>query len=474
MNPLNNNNIAERAVRPERIIQFGGGNFLRAFVDWMVDLLNERTDFNGGVVIVKPTRHGDYHALNEQDGLFHVLVRGIENNELVEHTRLVKCVNRTIQPYHDYRGYLKLAEIETMRFIVSNTTEAGIVFNQTDKEEDHPANSFPGKLTQLLYHRFQHFSGAPDKGFIILPCELIENNGDQLKKYVLQYARLWELEDDFIKWIETANTFCNTLVDRIVTGFPEKDAGKIQEQIGYQDKLMTATEPYYVWVIEDDHRKVAKELPSLQARLNIQFVNDLTKHRTLKVRILNGAHTAMVPVGYFNGLETVRESIEDQKVGTFIKELIHDDILPTLEYPEAEKVSYAQSVLDRFKNPFIEHRLKDIALNSIAKFKTRLLPSLEWYSEKNERLPEHLLKALAALITFYKGEWEGQPTPLNDDQSNLQFFQEIWRSGKNTKTIVLQALKEKLNGSVHLPPNLETKVAELIEKKSFILKNPEN
>ena len=469
MKSLKNHNIPERLKHTERIIQFGGGNFLRAFIDWMVDIMNRNVGFDSDVVIVKPTPKGYYQALEEQDGLFHVLIRGIENGKLIQQTRLIQCISRSIQPYQDYHAYLGLAEIESMRFIFSNTTEAGIEFRPEDKLTDSPALSFPGKLTQLLYHRFQHFNGASDKGFLILPCELIERNGDQLRSCVLQYLEHWDLGGDFKTWVETANVFCNTLVDRIVTGFPKDEADELQNQIGFEDRLLVAAEPYYVFVIEDPHRQVAKELPSLQARLNVQFVDDLTKHRTLKVRILNGAHTAMVPVGYLNGLRTVRESIEHETIGTYIKDLIHNDILPTLDYSDAEKVSYAQAVIDRFKNPFIEHYLADIALNSISKFRTRLLPSLQWYNnDENGNQPEHILKALAALVTFYKGEWRGQPTPIRDNPDNINFFQETWLHSNTTTNLVAQIAGEYLNGDVTLSDQLKGRLAELIEQEGFI------
>ena len=470
MNRISNDSISSRSLYPERIIQFGGGNFLRGFFDWMVDIMNEKVGFSSDVVVVKPTPRGKYTDLDEQNGLFHVLVRGIENGSLVQHTRLIQCVRRTVQPYLDFPAYLKLAEAEEMRFIVSNTTEAGISFDEANQFGDQPALSFPGKLTQLLFHRYQHFEGAPDKGFIILPCELIEQNGQKLKTCVQQYTELWQLEEGFSTWVETANIFCNTLVDRIVTGYPKSDATEIQDQIGYEDKLLVAAEPYYIWVIEDPHRVVAKEFPTLQARLNVQFVDNLTKHRTLKVRILNGAHTAMVPVGYLNGLRTVRESVENESVGSFIRDLIYTEILPTLDYSEADKVSYAQAVMDRFKNPFIEHFLADIALNSISKFKTRLLPSLSWYlnEEGDEQTPELILKALAALITFYKGEWKGDATPLRDNPDLIQFFQSAWQNSPTPESLAQAVLKGQLNGTVSFPETFEKRLAEILEGETFI------
>ena len=410
-----------RSLAPEKIIQFGGGNFLRAFVDWMVDEMNEKTDFRGSVVIVKPTPSGNYDDLIQQEGLFHVLSSGIKEGTIVNDINLVQSVSRVVQPYQDFASYLQLAESTDFQIIVSNTTEAGIVFDAKDQFTDQPADSFPGKLTQLLHRRYRVH---PDIGFVILPCELIEKNGAQLRTCVLQYAQHWQLGSDFEDWVSTKNSFCNTLVDRIVPGFPEERAATIFEQIQVVDNLLVAAEPYHLWVIEgDDHARYT--FPIHQTGLNAHFAEDLTPYRTIKVRVLNGAHTAMTVFGYLFGCRTVGECMQHPTVSVFIRALVYEAILPTLPYRLEEKTQYAAATLDRFRNPFVQHRLSDIALNSISKFQVRLLPSMLWYLKNNQAPPLPLVQALAYLLTFYKGSWKNEQLPVRDHASVLTFFKNV-------------------------------------------------
>jgi len=414
------------AQRPIKVLQFGGGNFLRAFADWMIDIANEKTDFNGNIEIVLSIRQGAADALNAQDGLYHVVSNGYAQGQIVSDMRLIRSVADAFNPAGDYTRFLRSAENPDLQIVISNTTEAGIAFYADDTSPTTLPESFPGKLTSLLYHRFRHFAGAPDKGLVIIPCELIEKNGDTLRDIVLRFADHWSLPDDFKRWIHDANTFCNTLVDRIVPGYPRDTIHQVQQATGYEDDLVVSAEPYYIWVIEGD-ADVREKFPLAQAGLQVKFVTDLTPYRTRKVRILNGGHTALVPVAYLSGLRTVRESVEDTVVGKFLTHAIYDEIIPTLDGDVNELRAYAGDVLERFRNPFIRHELASIALNSTSKFKVRILPSLVRYIETQGKLPHHLLFSLAALIYFYKGSWRSQPLPVNDSPAVMDIFHKAWR-----------------------------------------------
>ncbi len=414
-------------VLPIKVMQFGGGNFLRAFVDWMIHILNEETDFNGGIAVIKPTKRGDYAQLKSQDGLFTVVLDGVENGKLVSEKRLVTAVQEVINPYTEWSAYLALAKNEEVRFVVSNTTEAGIRFNSEDTFEDMPPKEFPAKLTIWLHHRFQYFGNDPTKGCIFLPCELIENNGKALKESILQYAAHWNLPTDFTNWINTSNFFCNTLVDRIVSGYPNERAGKIEAELGYKDELLVAGEQYYSWVVQGPEI-VQKELPFAKTGLNVQFVQNLVPHREMKVRILNGAHTAMVPVAYLAGIRLVGEAMKDVEVSHFVESMLLEETIKTLDFPDAIKRKYVVDVLDRFRNPLIKHQLISISLNSTSKFVTRLLPTLKDFYNRYEKLPQHIVFSLAALIRFYKGNVDGTQIDLKDDQAVLDFFTEAYHA----------------------------------------------
>ncbi len=423
---------------PLRILQFGGGNFLRAFVDWMVEILNERTNFNGGVSVIKPTGHGDYRALKLQDGLFTVLLEGIENGHLITEKKLVTCVQEVINPHVEWDQFLKSATNVDVRFIVSNTTEAGIQFNASDTLDGKPPKEFPAKLTIWLWHRFLHFNGDCDKGCILLPCELIEKNGDTLKKTIMQYAELWQLAPEFNGWLHKNNHFCNTLVDRIVSGFPKGREMALFDDLGYKDELLVVAENYHSWVIQCCE-EVQEEIPFIAAGLHVEFVDDLGPYRERKVRILNGAHTIMVPLAILYGLETVRESMEDKFMGAFIKHAVYEEIIPVVGMDRGVSEIFARSVFDRFANPFIKHELASIALNSLSKFKVRVLPSILEYSSLKQKLPPNLIFAFAGLIRFYKGEWKGKKLPVKDDPKLQLEMARIWKSG-NYETIVNEVL----------------------------------
>jgi tagaturonate reductase len=311
------------ALYPERIIQFDEGNFLRAFIDWQLDLLNEHTDLNAGVVIVRPIQSDFPPSLNTQDGLYTTIIRGLnEQGEAVSDARLIRSVNREINVYDDYDAFLKLAHNPDMRFVFSNTTEAGISFHAGDNFDDAPAVSYPAKLTRLLFERFSHFHGAPDKGWVIIPCELIDYNGEALRELVMRYAQEWVLPSGFIQWLNDANSFCSTLVDRIVTGYPRDEAAALEAELGYHDGFLDTAEHFYLFVIQGP-ASLARELRLDKYPLNVLIVDDIKPYKARKVAILNGAHTALVPVAFLAGLDTVGEAMNDAEVCAFVEKAIY-------------------------------------------------------------------------------------------------------------------------------------------------------
>ena len=432
---LNRETAGIKQTHPVKVLQFGDGNFIRGFIDWIIDILNEKTNFNGAVQIIRPLRNNKEVKYLEQDGLYHVAQRGLLNGKTISETRLITCVKDAIHPYLEFQRFLKSGENPDLQFIFSNTTEAGIVFNPHDTNVYSIPESFPGKLTLLLFHRFNHFNKESTRGLILIPCELIEKNGDTLRAIILQYVSHWNLPDDFKDWILQHNTFCNTLVDRIIPGFPKDAAAEIQESIGYEDTQMVMAEPYHLLVIEAPE-EVRKLFPTEQVGLNLKFVPDLTPYRIRKVRILNGAHTTLVPVAYLRGLRTVKESVNDPYVSEFLRKAIHEEIIPTLDLLEDELKQFAADVIERFQNPFIKHELISIALNSISKFKVRVLPTILEYEKRTGKLPERLLQSLAALLVFYKGNWKGESIPLKDSPDILNFFKETWEA--NQPEVVVQ------------------------------------
>ncbi len=452
---------------PERIIQFGEGNFLRGFVDWQVQKMNELADFNGSVVVVQPLENGMVEMLNNQDCLYTLYLQGIKNGEAVKEHEVINSISRGINPYKEYDEFLKVAEQPEIRFVVSNTTEAGIAFNENDKLEDKPQNTYPGRLTALLYNRFKAFNGDKEKGLIIIPCELIDRNGEKLKNIVYKYATLWNLEKEFINWLDEANTFCCSLVDRIVPGYPRDTISEITEELGYEDNLVDVGEQFHLWIIEGP-KEIENEFPVGKAGLNIKFVDDMTPYRTRKVRILNGAHTSLVPVAYLCGLDTVKDSVEDNLVGQYLRETIFDEIIPTLDLPEEELKQFASDVLERFQNPFIKHYLMSIALNSMSKFETRDLPSLLEYINRKGTLPNKLCFSLAALIEFYKGKRGNEDIALKDGQDILELYKSLWSehdgSDESLRNIVKNVLGYKANWKMDLNevPGLTDKVSDYL------------
>lgn len=466
---LNRENFKEYEKYPIKVLQFGEGGFLRAFVDWIINRLNKETGFNGGVAVVQPIEKGLINVLNEQDGLYTLYLTGLNSDGTASRERsVIDCVQTAVNPYENYDEYLKLAEDPELRFITSNTTEAGIAFDENDTLDMTPQNSYPAKLTAFLYHRFKVFNGDKSKGFIILPCELIDRNGEKLKKIVFKYAELWNLGEDFTAWLNDANTFCCTLVDRVVTGYPRDRIDEINKELSYEDKLVDEGEKFHLWVIEGP-QWIKKEFPTDKIGLNVLFVDDMTPYRTRKVRILNGAHTSMVPVSYLYGLNTVKESVEDEVIGKFVNDTIFTEIIPTLDLPESELVEFANAVLMRFKNPFIKHYLMSISLNSMSKFETRVLPSVLEYLKRKGELPNRLVFSLAALIRFYKGERNGEAIALNDDAFVLDMYKKLWGEYSAAKLTLEDIVKEVLANEkiwkmdLNKVPGLTEKVTKYLE-----------
>ena len=424
-----NRQTAQAANYPTKVIQFGEGNFLRAFVDWIIWKTNKATDFNAGVVVVQPIDRGMVDMLNAQDGLYHVNLQGIDKGQPVDSIEMVDVINGGLNPYTQNDEFMALAENPDIRFVISNTTEAGIAFDPSCKLEDKPASSYPGKLTQLLYRRFRHFNGDMAKGFIILPCELIFLNGKELKKCIYQYIEHWNLGEDFKAWFEQACGVYCTLVDRIVPGYPKDTIDQIHERIGFKDNLVVKGEIFHLWVIEAPEA-VAEEFPADKAGLNVLFVPSEAPYHERKVTLLNGPHTVLSPVGYLSGLDTVRECVEDPEVGKFVHKVMYEELLETLNLPTPELEAYAASVVERFVNPYVKHFVTSIMLNSFPKYKTRDLPGLKTYLERKGELPKGLVLGLAAIITYYKGGKRGDVEIVpNDDAAIIALLQELWASG---------------------------------------------
>ena len=429
MERLNRTSAPQAKRYTEKVIQFGEGNFLRAFIEWIIWKTNQKTDFNGSVVVVQPIEKGMVSWLNEQDGLYHLNLQGLLDGKPVDSVDLIDVISRGLNPYEDFASYLALAEQPEIRFVISNTTEAGIAFDPACKLDDKPASSYPGKLTQLLYHRWEHFNGDMSKGLIIFPCELIFENGKHLKECIRQYIDLWNLGPDFSAWFEEACGVYSTLVDRIVPGYPRDNAAELCERAGYDDHLLDKAEIFHLWVIEAP-KEVAAEFPADQAGLNVLFVPSEAPYHERKVTLLNGPHTVLSPVGYLSGLNTVKECCEDPEVGKFVHKVMFEELLPTLNLPEEELVKFANAVLERFRNPFVKHFVTSIMLNSFPKFKTRDLPGLKTYLERKGELPKGLVLGLAGICTYYKGGKRGEDEIVpQDDEKITGLLKNLWATG---------------------------------------------
>ncbi|MFA5447220.1 MAG: tagaturonate reductase [Sphaerochaeta sp.] len=434
--------VHKPVTRPERILQFGEGNFLRAFVDWMIDILNEEGSFDGNVVAVQPIAEGLGELINSQEGLYTTILRGVQEGKAVEEFRPITSLSRVLNPYQEdgWKAYLEVATSPDLRFVVSNTTEAGIAYVEETYHPERVQQSFPAKVCALLHHRYQAFAGDPTKGLIFIPCELIDKNGENLKRIVVRHANEWGLDEGFTHWLQESCDFLNSLVDRIVPGYPRSEVDDLQSRLGYNDNVMVSAEIFHLWVIEYSRRSYEDELPLAKAGLNVIWTEDLSFYRTRKVRILNGAHTMSVLAAYQAGLETVQDCIADKNLlYPFMYNGIFEEIIASMDGSTEELQRYAADVLERFENPFNPHQLLSISLNSVSKFKTRNLPSLLAYVEKHNELPKRLTFSLAALISFYegvefdgsalKGERDGKTYLIQDDHAILVEFATLYQKG---------------------------------------------
>lgn len=419
---------------PEKVIQFGEGNFMRAFVDYFIDELNEKAGFDGKVVLVQPIANGSFRLndrINEQDGLYTLYLQGFQDGKEQREKRVISSVSRCLNAYEDWQKVLECAENPDLRFISCNTTEAGITYDPSCTMDEQPGKTWPAKLTQFLYRRYE--KGLP--GFIILACELIDDNGKELEKAVLQHAKDWNLPEDFQKWLKEENTFCSTLVDRIVTGYPREQADQLNQENGYIDNVMDTGEIFGVWVIEGP-QSIYEEMPFDKAGLPVLITDNHKPYKERKVRILNGAHTSMVLGAFLGGQDIVRDCMYDPAISAYLNEAIFNEIIPTLSLPEEECIEFANAVEERFKNPFIDHQLLSISLNSTAKWKARVLPSLLGYVKKFNKLPPALTNSLASYIAFYRGNElsadglkaihpaTGREYLIKDDPAVLEFYAE--------------------------------------------------
>ena len=465
---LNRNDLGLSERLPIKIVQFGEGNFLRAFIGQAIQELNKKSDFNGGIAVVQPIPHGMLQHLKTQEGCYTVFCKGIKNGKAIEEKEIITNIVTAVNPYTEFENYLALAEEPELQFIISNTTEAGIALDLADTAEMRPPNSFPAKLTLLLHRRFTHFKGGKDKGVTIIPCELINQNADTLKRYILEYTVLWNLGNVFTTWLHDACSFHNSLVDRIVTGYPKDDIDLYTSQLDYEDKLIVSAEIFFLWVIEGDSELKSK-LPFYKTNLDVKIVTDMQPYRTRKVRILNGAHTAMVPFNLLYGNDTVKESVDNTFTGSFIRALVFEEIIPTLPMEQKELQTFAHDVFDRFRNPFIKHQLASIALNSISKFKVRVLPSLLDFVKQKQVLPLHTVFAFASLLLFYKGTWRDKKLPVQDDKNVTSELSKIWQSGDydSVSKAILSKTEywgEDLNLVIGLQKSVATAIQYIDEK----------
>lgn len=472
---LNMSNVDKRILykAPERILQIGDGNFIRGFVDWMIDELNHKTDFKGKIVSVQATPRGyRVPVLNEQNGLYTLLARGIEEGERVEKVQLIQSIQRAINPYSDWKEVLKTAEDPHMEFLFSNTTEAGLSYEKEVYAREQSPMSFPGKVVALLYHRYQHFEGNGDKGWVLIPCELLEDNGDKLKGICLEIIKDWDLPNEFIHWMLTACTFCNTLVDRIVPGYPEDEADQLFDRLGYSDRLLTVAEPYYLFVIESEDSSIEKKLPFKEAGLNVQF-NEIAAFRENKIKLLNAPHTIMAIIGILENIESVREVMENETLYCYIKNMLVEEICATLPCDEKTNAQlYIDNVFDRFRNPYLYHRLTDISLNSFSKFLARVWPSIETYREKMGQNPRRLVFSFASLLVFFEGVVKENGYLVKEDAKIIKKFQDFYHEYNGTKEVIAafirQLIREEFNSELEELDSLSEAVAtDYIEIKKI-------
>ena len=454
-----------RRSDPIRIVQFGEGVFLRGFVDWIFEKLRQGGFWQGGIAVVQPIAQGRVAELARAGGLYTLLLRGIEQREVRTEQTIITNLQAFIDPYTDFKAFLALAELDSLQVVVSNTTEAGIAYLPDCRLSDQPAASYPAKLTQFLYQRYQKYQGDPAYGLTILPCELIENNGRNLKKYVLRYAADWQLSEDFSVWLNDSCRFCNTLVDRIVTGYPQLEIDDLQQKTGYQDSFFDTAEFFHLWVIEGE---TDPALPFEKSGLNVIWTDKLSKYRDRKVAILNGAHTMTFAVALLCGRPTVRETLEDPDLAAYLRHGLFHEIIPVLPMNRPEAESYAAAVLERFANPFIEHQWTSIALNAVSKYKVRVLPSLLAYVDQFKAVPRYLAFSFAALILYYRGNEKFKP---QDGDVETGTFAQAWQQFTDREvdlqgmTVSLLSQNQLWDADLTQIPGLAAAVAEALKQQ---------
>lgn len=469
---------------PVKVLQIGEGNFLRGFFDWMIYECNRQGLFQGSVAVSQPRPGGarKLEQLREQDGIYGLLTRGLQNGRKIEEELWIPVFSEMIDPYAEWGHFLCVAELDSLEIIVSNTTEAGLVYQLSDWNPSEAPMSFPAKLTMLLYRRYERYEGSPDKGLLILPCELLERNGDILRSIVLRHAEDWGLSPAFLSWVEECNLFLNSLVDRIVTGYPE-EAERYFDKWGYEDRMLNTAEPYYFWAIEGDP-SLESRLPLQSAGLQVSWVPDLTPYQVRKVRILNGTHTLMASIGLLHGFTEVKEIAESMEWGEDIRSAMLQEIVPLVPLPPEEVTAYAETVWERFRNPFLRHKLQDIAMNSISKFKVRLLPSLKEYASSHNTPPSLMTRGLASLIRLYhakqvEGQWfgtrlDGERMLLRDDPDSLMTFYQAWQKVEDGEWSIRQLVASILGDQalwgedLNRIPNLHEAVSRYIEEMELI------
>ena len=434
---------------PERVLQFGTGVLLRGLPDFLIDQANRQGIFNGRIVVVKSTDGGDATAFARQDNLYTVSVRGVEGEHHVHENVVSAGISRVLSARSQWAEVLAFAASADLQVVLSNTTEVGIVLDETDDVQATPPRSFPGKLLAVLLARYEAFGGAADKGLVIVPTELVPDNGTRLRGVLLELAARQALDMGFMHWLETANTVCNSLVDRIVPGRPDATAGaELAQELGYDDELLTMAEVYALWAIEGDER-VRQVLSFEQVHPGIIVQPDINQFRELKLRLLNGTHSLACGLAVLCSAATVREAMDDELLATYIRQLMLADLLPGIPYPVDEKAGqrFGMQVLDRFRNPAVEHRWLAITLNYSAKLRMRVVPDLLHYVRRFAAVPQYVALGFAAYLLFMRGtrqagsQWLGeaqsQEYPIQDEQAG--YFANLWQQF-NTNEVVAVAL----------------------------------
>ena len=459
---------------PEKVMQFGEGNFLRAFVDDFFDITNEKAGFNGKVVLVQPIAQGLTDLINKQEGLYTLYLRGSEKGIKVDDKRVISAVSRCINPYGEWDKVLELARSADLEIIVSNTTEAGIVHDSESTFDQMPPTSFPAKLTRVLYERF----AAGQKGIVMLSCELIDNNGRELLKCVNQYIDDWKLSDDFRKWVNTENIFCSTLVDRIVPGRirDQKEVEALAAANGYEDPLMDVGEVFGIWVIEGPNG-LEDRLPFKKAGVPVIVVPDVTPYKKRKVRILNGAHTGFVLGAYLAGYDIVRDCMHDDTILGYMNKMLYDEVIPTLPLDKKDLEEFAMAVQDRFNNPFVNHALMSISLNSTSKWRARNMPTFLDYVKEKKELPVCLTTSFAAYVAFYSNDIQeltdkglvcrrpkGNEYTVSDDRWVLEFYSDHRNDSPEDLIHAVMTNQDMWGQDLTEVPGFETEVIRILKQ----------